>query len=136
MKEQLFLILKTFLTTICLFALETVRVMLPFALIAVLLVTVDLFFGVRAAKFRKDSISFSYALIKSGNKLVSYLCWVSVIAAVDCVTTDGGKYDTLKWFLYASVAIIEGSSTVNNWLEPKGLKVNLRCIRNINRLRC
>ena len=54
-----------------------------FLLAAVVLVLVDLRFGIEAAKFRKEKIRKSRAGRRTINKMVDYLCWILLAGALD-----------------------------------------------------
>lgn len=101
-------------------ALESLKWCIPimFAIVA------DLTTGVNAAHFRKETISFSTALRRSGNKVLAYTSWILV--AVSC-----GMQFSVNWCcpsMMAIVLFIEGASIIGNILEPKGIQLSWKGI--------
>jgi predicted branched-subunit amino acid permease len=94
----------------------------PWLLFGMVLVLVDLRFGILAAKSRKEEIRLSRMLRRTINKMIDYLCWVTV--AEFCSRTFG----IVIGFPIVSMATlfviygIELNSCVNNYLEYKGIK--------------
>lgn len=94
----------------------------PWLLLGMVLVLVDLRFGLLAAKTRKEDIRPSRALRRTLNKTVDYLCWVTV--AEVCSQT----FEIILGAPLVSMAMlfiiygIELNSCVNNYLEYKGIK--------------
>ena len=87
----------------------------------------DLATGVRAAKFRKENVSASTALRRTGNKMIVYASWV--VFAVTC-----GIQFPVNWCTPAMMAIvlfIESISIIGNILEPHGLKFSWKGILNV-----
>lgn len=93
----------------------------PWLLLGLVLVLVDLRFGVKAARARGEEIRVSRACRRTINKTVDYLCWVTVAEA--CARTFGLVIGTpvvgitILFVIYG----IELSSSVNNYLEYKGV---------------
>lgn len=86
------------------------------------LVLVDLRYGVLASKKRGEKIRFSRAWRRTINKMIDYLCWVTV--AEVCSRTFGITIGVpvvsmgMLFIIYG----IEINSCVNNYLEYKGVK--------------
>lgn len=93
--------------------------MTPFLIVALLLIIVDLVFGIAAARKRNETVRFSRALRRTVNKLVEYACWV-ILAASLAVAFD---YKPLNWILLAVVIGNEMISILTNWLFVHGKKV-------------
>lgn len=94
----------------------------PWLLLGMVLVLVDLRFGLLAAKARKEEIRPSRAWRRTVNKMVDYLCWVTL--AEVCSRTFGITIG-LPVVSMAMLFIIYGielNSCVNNYLEYKGIK--------------
>lgn len=94
----------------------------PWLLLGMVLVFVDLRFGLLAAKARKEDIRPSRAWRRTFNKMVDYLCWVTL--AEVCSRTFGlaiGAPIVSIAMLFAIYGI-ELNSCVNNYLEYKGIK--------------
>lgn len=94
----------------------------PWLLLGMVLVFVDLRFGLLAAKARKEDIRPSRAWRRTLNKMVDYLCWVTL--AEVCSRTFGLALGApivsiaMLFIIYG----IELNSCVNNYLEYKGIK--------------
>lgn len=94
----------------------------PWLLLGMGLVFVDLRFGLLAAKARKEDIRPSRAWRRTLNKMVDYLCWVTL--AEMCSRTFGITLGVpvvsiaMLFVIYG----IELNSCVNNYLEYKGVK--------------
>lgn len=94
----------------------------PWLLLGMVLVFVDLRFGLLAAKARKEDIRPSRAWRRTLNKMVDYLCWVTL--AEVCSRTFGLALGApivsiaMLFVIYG----IELNSCVNNYLEYKGIK--------------
>lgn len=94
----------------------------PWLLLGAVIVFVDLRFGVLAARKRKEDIRPSRMLRRTINKMVDYLCWITL--AEVCSRT----FDITLGLPVVTLAIvfliygIELNSCVNNYLEYKGVK--------------
>jgi len=105
----------------------------PWLLLGMALVLADLRFGVLAAKRRGETIRTSRACRRTINKMVDYLCWVTV--AEVCSRTFGVTIG----FPVVSIAVlfiiygIELSSAVNNYLDYKGIRKRFNFFRLIGK---
>ncbi len=94
----------------------------PWLLLGMILVIADLRFGIMAARKRGEKIRGSRAARRTINKMVDYLCWVTV--AEVCSRTFGITIGVpivsmgMLFIIYG----IEINSCVNNYLEYKGIK--------------
>ena len=98
---------------------ETLTVMTPFLIVALILIFADLIFGIEAARKRNETVRFSRALRRTVNKVVEYVCWV-ILAASLAVAFN---YKPLNWILLAVVIGNEMISILTNWLFIHGKKV-------------
>ena len=94
----------------------------PWLLLGMVLVFVDLRFGVLAARVRGEEIRPSRAWRRTLNKMVDYLCWVTL--AEVCSRTFGITLGTplVSMAMLFIIYGIELNSCVNNYLEYKGIK--------------
>ncbi len=94
----------------------------PWLLLGMVLVLVDLRFGLLAAKSRKEQIRPSRAWRRTLNKMVDYLCWVTL--AEVCSRTFGVSIGVpvVSMAMLFIIYGIELNSCVNNYLEYKGTK--------------
>ena len=108
--------------------------MLWFLILAIILILGDLRFGIAAAKKRGERIRPSRAVRRSINKLVDYICWLSIATVVGI--NFGTVFDVplLSVIIMAIVCIIELSSIIDNYLEYKGIKKKVNVIKLIARI--
>ena len=102
-----------------------------FLILAIILILGDLRFGIAAAKKRGERIRPSRAVRRSINKLVDYICWLSIATVVGI--NFGTVFDVplLSVIIMAIVCIIELSSIIDNYLEYKGIKQKVNLIKLI-----
>ena len=91
--------------------------MIPYAVPAVFLIALDLFYGIRAAKYRGEEEKFSPALRRTITQLFSYGCWI-ILASTLALSF---KHDWLEWAVLGLVYVNEFVSIVGNYLETKGI---------------
>lgn len=108
--------------------------MLWFLILAVILILGDLRFGIAAAKKREEKIRPSRAVRRSLNKLVDYICWLSIATVVGVNFGSVFGLPLLSVIIMAVVCIIEMSSIVDNYLEYKGIKQKVNVIKLIARI--
>lgn len=94
----------------------------PWLLLGMILVFADLRFGIMAAKKRREKIRLSRAIRRTINKMVDYLCWVTLaeVCSMTFEITIGAPVISMGmlFIIYG----IEINSCVNNYLEYKGIK--------------
>lgn len=105
----------------------------PWLMLGMVLVMVDLRFGLLAAKVRKEDIRPSRACRRTFNKMVDYLCWVTL--AEVCSRTFGITIGSpiVSMAMLFIIYGIELNSCVNNYLEYKGIKKKWNFFRVISR---
>ena len=108
--------------------------MLWFLILAIILILGDLRFGIAAAKKRGEKIRPSRAVRRSLNKLVDYICWLSIATVVGINFGTVFSLPLLSVIIMAVVCIIEMSSIVDNYLEYKGIKKKVNIIKLITHL--
>lgn len=108
--------------------------MLWFLILAVILILGDLRFGIAAAKKREEKIRPSRAVRRSLNKLVDYICWLSIATVVGVNFGSVFGLPLLSVIIMAVVCIIEMSSIIDNYLEYKGIKKKVNVIKLIARI--
>ncbi len=105
----------------------------PWLLLGMVLVIADLRFGIMAAKKRGEKIRPSRAVRRTINKMVDYLCWVTL--AEVCSRT----FETMLGVPVVSIGMlfiiygIEINSCVNNYLEYKGIKKQLNFFKLVKK---
>lgn len=108
--------------------------MLWFLILAVILILGDLRFGIAAAKKRDEKIRPSRAVRRSLNKLVDYICWLSIATVVGVNFGSVFGLPLLSVIIMAVVCIIEMSSIVDNYFEYKGIKQKVNIIKLLARI--
>ena len=92
--------------------------MIPYAVPGIMLIVLDLFFGVRAAQCREEKVRFSTAIRRTMTKLFSYICWI-ILASTLALSFN---QNWLEWLVLGLVYANEFASIVGNYLETKGLQ--------------
>jgi uncharacterized membrane protein len=105
-----------------------------FLLLAIILILGDLRFGIAAAQKRGEKIRPSRAVRRSLNKLVDYICWLSIATVVGVNFGSVFGLPLLSVIIMAVVCIIEMSSIIDNYLEYKGIKQKVNVIKLIARI--
>ena len=106
------------------FLQEAVLRMVPYAIIAIPLITLDLIYGVKAAKYRKERVRVSTAIRKTVTKSFGYACWI-ILASTLALSFN---LEWLEWAILGLVFLNELSSIVGNYLETKGLEVSWKAV--------
>lgn len=90
--------------------------------VAFTLILADLRFGIMAARKRREVIRGSRAVRRTINKMVDYICWVSIAYVLG--GSFGRIFDVplLASIVMLIVCAIELSSIFDNYFEYKGLK--------------
>lgn len=101
--------------------------LIPFIILAIVLIFVDSRFGVAAAKKRGELIRTSRKWRRAINKLVDYICWVTLAGLFGQTFGNILGIPLLSALLLLVVYGIELSSCYNNYLESRGInkKINI-----------
>ncbi len=97
--------------TLLLFFQQSFVRMLPYLVIAAVVILIDLVFGIRAARRKGDRIRISRAIRRTVGKAVEYFCW-SVLASSLAVATG---YTVIETGLMLVVIGVELISIAQNW---------------------
>lgn len=106
-------------TTAVIFLQEAVTNMIPFLIIAVILIFVDLYFGIKAAKKRGETIRPSRALRRTVGKAVEYVCWVILASSLSVAFST----QIIEWAVLGIVMGNELLSILTNYFEIHGYKI-------------
>lgn len=93
-----------------------------FALLGLVLIVADLRFGVRAAKARGEKIRLSRAGRRTINKMVDYICWIFLAAAVNKAIVPHFDMPLLPAIVLLVVYGFEINSCYSNYFEARGKK--------------
>lgn len=101
--------------------LEFYDKLIPYLLIAIVLIFVDSRFGVAAARVRGEVIRPSRKWRRAMNKLVDYICWVTLAGLFGMTYGTIFHIPILSALILLFIYGIEVSSIINNYLEYKGI---------------
>lgn len=101
--------------------IEFYQKLLPFLMLALVLIIVDARFGVLAARKRGETVRRSRLLRRSANKLVDYICWVTLASLFGQIFGEVLGLPILSILIMLLVFGIEMSSIINNYFEYKGI---------------
>lgn len=93
----------------------------PYLLFAIILIIVDSRFGIEAAKKRGEVIRTSRKWRRAINKLVDYICWISLAGVFGQTYNEIVGIPTLSAFVMLIIYCIELTSCFNNYFEYKGI---------------
>lgn len=105
----------------------------PFVLLAVVLIVADTRFGCAAARKRGERIRPSRKWRRAVNKLVDYICWVTLAGIMGKTFGDILGIPLLSALMLLLVYGIEISSCFNNYFEYRGIKKRINLFRLFNR---
>lgn len=95
--------------------------LLPFLLLAIILILVDSRFGIKASIKRGEKIRMSRAIRRAINKLVDYICWVTLAGMMGMTFGTSFHIPLLSVIVLCIVYAVEITSIFNNYFEYKGI---------------
>lgn len=107
--------------------------LIPFILLAIVLIIVDSRFGIAAARKRGETIRPSRKWRRAINKLVDYVCWVTLAGLFGHTFGTILGIPVLSGLLLLIVYGIEVTSCFNNYFEYKGIKKKVNIFKLLNR---
>ena len=96
--------------------------LLPYLIFALVLMLVDFRFGVAASKKRGEAIRKSRAVRRTLNKLVDYICWISIAWLFGASFGKDLGVPAITYVVLAIIYGIELQSIFDNYFDYKGLK--------------
>lgn len=96
--------------------------LLPFLMLAVALIIIDSRFGIQASKKRGEAIRASRAVRRAINKLVDYICWITLAGMIGQTFGTAFHVPLLSIIVLCIVYSIELTSIFNNYFFYKGIK--------------
>ncbi len=103
-------------------------------IVAVVLILADLHFGIGAAKQRGERVRVSRAARRTINKLVDYICWISVAWVL------GGSFGKvfgiplLAATIMLVVCAVELSSISDNFFEARGINKKFNMLKFLSKI--
>lgn len=107
--------------------------LMPFILLAIILIFVDSRFGIAAARKRGEDIRPSRKWRRAINKLVDYVCWVTLAGVFGQAYGSILDIPALAAVMLLVVYGIELTSIFNNYFEYKGLHKKINLFRLLRR---
>lgn len=95
--------------------------LIPYIIFAIVLILADLRYGLKAARKRGEEIRHSRAWRRSLNKLVDYICWLSISWFFGLTFGKDFGVPIISYVVLAVIYIIEMQSILDNYLEYKEL---------------
>lgn len=102
--------------------IEGWQYLIVWLILACTLILGDLRFGIMAARKRGEKIRSSRAIRRTINKLVDYLCWVSIAMVMGGTFGNIFGVPVLAAIIMVIVCAVELSSIFDNYFEYRGLK--------------
>lgn len=102
--------------------------LMPYLIFAIVLIIADSRFGVEAAQKRGETIRTSRKWRRAINKLVDYICWISLAAVFSQTYNDVLGIPTLCAFVMLIIYSIELISCFNNYFEYKGVHFRISSV--------
>lgn len=100
---------------------EFYRPLLPFLLLAIVLIGADTRFGVEASLKRGETFRPSRMMRRAINKLVDYICWITLAGVVGNAFGSVLGIPILSALILLVIYGIELTSCFNNYFEFKGI---------------
>lgn len=113
--------------------LEFYNKLTPFLLLAIVLIVVDSRFGTAAARKRGETIRTSRKWRRAINKLVDYVCWITLAGLFGQTYGEILGIPILSALFLLIVYGVEISSCFNNYFEYKGIKKRINIFKLFNR---
>lgn len=101
----------------------------PYLMLAIVLIIVDSRFGIEAAKKRGEKIRTSRKWRRAINKLVDYICWITLAGLIGQTFGASFHIPLLSIIVLCIVYGIELTSIVNNYFEYKGINKKFNGLR-------
>lgn len=97
----------------------------PYLIFAIILIIADSRFGIEAARKRGETIRTSRKWRRAINKLVDYICWISLAGVFGQTYNEVVGIPTLSAFVMLIIYCIELTSCFNNYFEYKGINFRI-----------
>lgn len=106
---------------------------LPFVVLAIALIIADTRFGVEAAEKRHETIRASRKWRRAINKLVDYICWITLAGLFGQTFGVVLGIPVLSALMLIVIYGIEISSCYNNYFEARGIRKKVNIFKLIKR---
>lgn len=106
------------------FLQHTFSNMVPYAIVAIPLILLDLTWGVRAARHRNERVTFSKAFRKTMGKVFDYICWTLIASGL--AIAFGKQW--IEWGILGGVIFNEIVSIIGNYFETKDIEFSVSAL--------
>lgn len=96
---------------------------------ALVLILVDLRFGIAAARRRGEIVRFSRAIRRTVNKIVDYFCWVLLAGVIGEAFGEPFSIPLLPLIILLVIFGCEINSCYSNYFESHGKKVKVNIFK-------
>lgn len=103
--------------------------LVPFIILAIILIIADTKFGCEAAQKRGETIRVSRLWRRAINKLVDYICWITLAGMFGQTFGEFLGIPTLAIAIILVIYAIELTSCFNNYFEFKGLNKRINLLK-------
>lgn len=107
--------------------------LIPYILLALALIVVDSRFGIKASRKRGETIRPSRKWRRAINKLVDYVCWVTLAGVFGQAYGSVLDIPALAALMLLVVYGIELTSIFNNYFEYKGMRMKINVFKLLRR---
>lgn len=107
--------------------------LLPYIVLAIALIIVDSRFGIKASRKRGETIRPSRKWRRAINKLVDYVCWVTLAGVFGQAYGSVLDIPALAALMLLVVYGIELTSIFNNYFEYKGMRRKINVFKLLRR---
>lgn len=112
---------------------EFYRALWPFLILAFVLIIADTRFGVEASIKRGETFRPSRMMRRAINKLVDYICWITLAGVVGNAFGSILGIPVLSALILLVIYGIELTSCFNNYFEFKGINKRVNFLKLIGR---
>lgn len=102
-------------------------------LAALVIIVVDLRFGVQAARMRGERVRFSRAVRRTANKIVDYCCWIMLAGVIGEAFGNPFGIPMLPLIVLLAVFGCEINSCFSNYFEARGERLTVNIFRFLSR---
>lgn len=103
--------------------------LVPFIILAIILIIADAKFGCEAAQKRGETIRISRLWRRSINKLVDYICWITLAGMFGQAFGEFLGIPTLAIMIVLIIYAIELTSCFNNYFEYRGINKRINVFK-------
>ena len=100
---------------------DSIVKMIPYLIVCIPLILLDLLWGCKAAQYRGERLRFSKGFRRTFGKMVEYLCWVILASTLSLAF----EMKWIEWVVLGVVFLNELASIVANYLETRGIELSL-----------